>query len=138
MGEYARLRTRVAAVIPAPGRRDVLVALATYVVALAIFVVLPAVAAADPATADDVPRAGSVPWLVVLGLVTAQAVVLAWVSNAPTVALVVIAALPLAAAPTGPGAAFGTTSFAVLVAVVRVVSARGPGRSRWALVAAFV
>lgn len=124
--------------IPAPGRRDVLVALVTYLVALAIFVALPAVAAADPAAADGVPRAGSTPWVVVLGIMTVQAVVLAWVSRAPSVAVVVIAALPLAAAPTDPGAAFGTTSFAVLVAVVRVVSARGPWRPRWALAAVFL
>lgn len=137
-GGFVRLRTRVAAVISAPSRRDALVALATYLVALALFVALPAVAAADPTTADGVPAAWSTPWVVVLVLITVQAIVLAWVSSAPNVAVVVIAALPLAAAPTEPGAAFGTTAFAVLIVVVRVVAAKGPWRSRWALSAAFL
>ncbi|SOC86516.1 Signal transduction histidine kinase [Curtobacterium sp. 314Chir4.1] len=101
------------------GRTDVLVAVGTAVLSVGLLLGLPPLDAADP---DSVgvryPEVGGVPWTLLAVALLAQSAVLLAARRAPRVALVVIAALPVALAATAPSTLFGLTALPVVVAVV--------------------
>lgn len=100
-------------------RPDVLVAVGTAVLALGLLFGLPPLDAADP---DPVgiryPEAGGVPWTLLAIALLAQSAVLLTARRTPRVALVMIAALPVALAITSTSTVFGLTALPVVVAVV--------------------
>lgn len=117
-------------------RTDVLVAVGTAVLALGLLLGLPPLDAADPDSAGiRYPEVGGVPWTLLAIALLAQSAVLLGARRTPRVALVVIAALPVALAATATSTLFGLTALPVVVAVV-LAALRVPLPRLWPAVAA--
>ncbi|MVA76287.1 sensor histidine kinase [Auraticoccus sp. F435] len=103
-----------------PQRRDVLVAGGCWLVVLGVLATMPLLAATD-SSLSGFTRPGTPAWWACAATFTAQAVALVWARRAPRATVLLVSALPLPLATTGPGDAFSLSSAAVTVAVLLTV-----------------
>ena len=121
-----------------PRPADVAVAAGCWLVVLGLLLVSPTLAAADEASSVVVAIPGSLAWWSALGVLTGQAVALAWIRSSPRTALLVVAALPLLLSIAGSADIFSLTSVAVVIAVF-LAALRSPwGRLRSSLIIATI
>jgi signal transduction histidine kinase len=118
-----------------PARTEVLVATGCAVLMAVLMSLLPVLREAEPGDLDGLPAAGDLAWWLVLVVLVAQCLALAWRRVHPVgVTAVAAVAVPCAAAA-GAGPVVGLTSLAVLVAVYTLATLRAPARV-WPLLAA--
>jgi signal transduction histidine kinase len=112
-------------------RTDVLVAVGTAVVSLALLVGVPISDALEKADTTQYPPVGGLPWTLLAVTLLVQSAVLLAARRAPRATLVVVAALPILLAATGPSTLFGLSALPVVVAVV-LAALRVPLPRLWA------